>query len=108
MRMIIFFDLPVTNEFEKRTYRQFHQFLVKNGFLMLQNSVYSRIFLNGSSLNTAKENVYKHVPKSGSVCMLNITEKQFADMEFLIGKKKSDVIDSDKRVIELWKLPILF
>ena len=52
-------------------------------------------------MNTARENVYKHAPKSGSVCMLNITEKQFAGMEFLVGKKKTDVIDSDRRVIEL-------
>ncbi len=101
MRMLIFFDLPVTNEFEKKTYRQFHQFLIKNGFLMLQNSVYTKILLNGSAMNTARENVYKHAPKSGSVCMLNITEKQFAGMEFLVGKKKTDVIDSDRRVIEL-------
>ena len=68
---------------------------------MLQNSVYTKILLNGSALSTTRDNIYKHAPKSGSVCMLNITEKQFAGMEFLIGKKKSDVIDSDKRVIEL-------
>lgn len=101
MRMLIFFDLPVTNSFEKRAYREFHQFLIKNGFLMLQNSVYTKILLNGSALDLVKDNVYKHTPKSGSVCLLSITEKQFASMEFLVGKKKTDVVDSDKRLVEI-------
>ena len=101
MRMLIFFDLPVTNEFEKKTYRQFHQFLIKNGFLMMQNSVYTKLLLNGSALKVVRETVYKNAPKCGSVFMLNITEKQFAGMEFLVGKKKSDVVDSDKRVVEI-------
>lgn len=101
MRMLIFFDLPVTSEFDKKTYRRFHQFLIKNGFLMLQNSVYTKLLLNESALNLVKESVYKNAPKSGSVCMLNVTEKQFAGMEFLVGKQKSDVVNSDKRVVEL-------
>ena len=101
MRMLIFFDLPVTNEVEKRTYRQFHKFLIKSGFLMLQNSVYTKILLNTSALDSVRECVYKNAPKRGSVCMLNITEKQFAGLEFLFGAKKTDVLDSDKRVVEL-------
>ena len=101
MRMLIFFDLPVTNEMKKRTYRQFHKFLVKNVFLMLQNSVYTKILLNTSALTSIRDIVYKNAPKSGSVCMLNITEKQFSGLEFLVGSKKTDVLDSDKRVVEL-------
>ncbi len=101
MRMIVFFDLPVTSDDEKKTYRQFHTFLIKNGFLMLQNSVYTKIVLNASVLNSVREIIYKNVPKSGNICMLNITEKQFAGMEFLAGAKKSDVIDSDNRLVEL-------
>ena len=101
MRMLIFFDLPVVTSVDKKQYRLFHDFLVKNGFLMLQNSVYTKIVLNSSTLELIKENVYKNAPKKGNVCMLNITEKQFANIEFLIGSKKSDVIDSDKRVVEL-------
>ena len=101
MRMLIFFDLPVTTETDRRTYRQFHNYLIKNGFLMLQNSVYTKLLLNSSVLHSIKESIYKNAPTSGSVCMLNITEKQFSNLEFLIGKKKSDVLDSDKRVVEL-------
>lgn len=101
MRMLIFFDLPTISVADKKAYRQFHNFLIKNGFLMLQNSVYTKIILNPPTLNLIKENVYKHIPKKGSICMLNITEKQFAGMEFLIGSTKSDVVDSDKRVVEL-------
>ncbi|HBB45002.1 MAG TPA: CRISPR-associated endonuclease Cas2, partial [Clostridiales bacterium] len=44
---------------EKRNYRQFHKFLIKNGFLMLQNSVYTKIVLNASVLDSVREIVYK-------------------------------------------------
>ncbi len=101
MRMMIFFDLPVITPEDKRVYRNFHKFLIKSGFLMLQNSVYTKILLNSSVLNSVKDIVYKNVPKNGSVCMLNITEKQFSNLEFLVGTKKSDVLDSDKRLVEL-------
>ena len=101
MRMVIFFDLPQISEADKRAYRNFHKFLVKNGFLMMQNSVYSKILLNASNMNSVKNIITKNLPKQGNVQLLCITEKQFAGIEFLVGKKISDVIDSDKRVIEL-------
>ncbi len=106
MRMVIFFDLPQISEADKREYRNFHKFLVKNGFLMMQNSVYSKILLNASNMNSVKNIITKNLPKQGNVQLLCITEKQFAGIEFLVGKKISDVIDSDKRVIELWNLRI--
>ena len=44
MRMIVFFDLPTESEADRREYRKFRRMLVKNGFIMMQESVYCRIF----------------------------------------------------------------
>lgn len=43
MRIIVFFDLPVTTKAKRRAASQFRQFLLKDGYQMLQLSVYTRI-----------------------------------------------------------------
>ena len=43
MRIIVFFDLPVTTAAKRKAANQFRQFLLKDGYQMLQLSVYSRI-----------------------------------------------------------------
>ena len=48
-----------------------------------------------------KKQIEKNLPSSGIVQLLEITEKQYASIQYLLGKSKSNVIDSDKRIIEL-------
>ena len=43
MRILVFFDLPVVTKREKGTAAKFRQFLLKDGYHMVQWSVYSRI-----------------------------------------------------------------
>lgn len=93
------FDLPVGTADERREYRLFRKYLVKNGFLMLQESVYSKIAQNSTSADAIIDNVRKNKPKSGLVQLLKITEKQYSKMEFIIGEVKTDVIDNDERLI---------
>lgn len=92
------FDLPSVTLAEKREYRKFRKFLIKDGFLMLQESVYVKLALNRTSLKAIEERVRKNKPKNGLVQMLSVTEKQFNRMEFVIGDVKSDVLDSDERL----------
>ena len=46
MRVILFFDLPTETLEDKREYRNFRKFLIKKGFLMMQESVYCKLALN--------------------------------------------------------------
>ena len=46
MRLIVFFDLPMVTDKDHREYAQFHKFLVKNGFIMMQKSVYTKLVIN--------------------------------------------------------------
>ena len=50
MRIIVFFDLPVTTAAKRKAANQFRQFLLKDGYQMLQLSVYSRIVKGRDSL----------------------------------------------------------
>ena len=46
MRLLVFFDLPTITAQDKREYRAFRKLLIKNGFFMMQESVYCRMILN--------------------------------------------------------------
>lgn len=101
MRVIVMFDLPSVTSSEMREYRTFRKFLIKNGFIMLQESIYSKLALNMTAAYVIIEHVKKHKPPEGLVQLLTITEKQYNRMEFIVGNKKSDVIDSTDRLIVL-------
>lgn len=101
MRTIVFFDLPMTTSENIREYNKFRKFLIKSGFMMMQESVYTKILLNTTAVNAVVENIKKNRPKEGLVQVLTVTEKQFSKMEFVVGEKKSDVLDSDERLVIL-------
>ena len=99
MRMIIFFDIPTDTMEDRHNYRKFRNGLIKNGFIMMQESVYCKLLMNSSADQSVREAVKKLRPPKGTVQMLTITEKQFANIEFLTGEFHSDVIRSDERMI---------
>lgn len=101
MRVIVFFDLPVETLENKRNYRQFRKFLIKKGFMMLQESVYCKIALNQTVVNAIVGAVKSNKPDDGLVQMLVITEKQYSRMEYVVGEKQSSIIDSDERLVIL-------
>ncbi len=101
MRMLVFFDLPTDQAEDRKAYRKFRKFLIKEGFLMHQYSVYSKILLNSSNAKIMLDRLHKNKPKNGSVSVLTITEKQFAKMVYLTGSKDQRLANTDKRVVFL-------
>ena len=100
MRVVVFFDLPTETAEERRDYRRFRAALLKNGFFMMQESVYSKIILN-TAANVIKETVRKLKTGKGLIQMLTVTERQFENMEFVLGKKQSTVVDTAERLVVL-------
>lgn len=101
MRVMVFFDLPVLTEKNRRDYRQFRKFLIKSGFLMMQESVYCKLVQNSTVADTIVDNIKRNKPSEGLVQILRITEKQYSKMEFVVGENKTNVLDSDERLIIL-------
>ena len=66
MRVLVFFDLPVVTGEQRREYIKFRKFLLKSGFLMLQESVYCKLALNGAAVNGIVDNVHKNSPPEGT------------------------------------------
>lgn len=101
MRIVVFFDLPTLTDTDKREYRKFRKLLLKNGFIMMQESVYTRMVLNQTVQNSVIELLKKNKPPEGLVQAMVVTEKQFSNTVNISGKITSDVIDSDERLLVL-------
>lgn len=101
MRVIVFFDLPVETSGERRAYTKFRKFLIKNGFIMMQNSVYSKLTLNMTVADSVMKKVREESPDKGIIQMLAVTEKQYSKMEYVLGVRQTVVVDTDERLVIL-------
>ena len=101
MRMLIFFDLPVETPQQKREYTKFRKYLIKSGFMMLQESIYVKLALNQNMANSIVDSIKKNKPPEGLVQILSVTEKQFSKMEIITGEYSNDTVDTDERLLIL-------
>ncbi len=51
MRLLLFYDLPNTESYETKEYNQFRKSLLRNGYTMIQFSVYMK------TINTLKHSL---------------------------------------------------
>lgn len=101
MRIMVFFDLPTITSENRKNYTKFRKYLIKSGFLMLQESVYCKLALNQTISDAIIKNIKKNKPPEGLVQILILTEKQFSKMEIITGEFKSKVLDTDDRLVIL-------
>ncbi len=95
------FDLPVVTSHDRKEYTRFRKYLIKSGFYMLQESVYCKLALNSTMTDSIIENLKKNKPEKGLVQALKVTEKQFERMEYIVGEKQAEVLDTDERLVIL-------
>lgn len=101
MRTMVFFDLPTIYSKDKKAYLMFRKFLINEGFLMMQESVYSKIVLNSQQSIALMGKIRKNAPKKGIIQVMNITEKQYSQIEFIIGDSNNKIINNEERLIIL-------
>ena len=81
------FDLPVITEEGKRIYSKFRKFLLKDGYIMMQYSIYSRVCKNSDDVEKHVNRIKQNLPDKGNIRLLQVTEKQYNDMLLLVGTK---------------------
>ena len=101
MRVMVMFDLPVTTAAERREYTRFRKYLIKSGFMMMQESIYCKLATNDTAAETIISNVRINKPADGLVQVLRVTEKQFARIEYIVGESAKEVLDSSERIVIL-------
>lgn len=87
MRILVMFDLPVGTKKERGEATRFRNFLLKDGYFMMQFSVYGRICNGTENVNKHLARLEKNLPADGSVRVLTITERQCERMKILVGEK---------------------
>ena len=100
MRLLVFFDLPVVTREERKIYAKFRKFLLSDGYDMLQFSVYCRICLGEDAVDKHLRRLESNLPSVGSIRFLQITERQYACMKFLVGiPTKKEIKVSNAQIV---------
>ena len=93
MWLFALFDLPVRTRENRRQYARFRKALLREGFTMLQYSVYARFCNSEERSNIYRSHVREQLPPEGQVRLISVTDRQFAKMEVFFGKNRHKVED---------------
>jgi CRISPR-associated protein Cas2 len=83
------FDLPMTTEKARKRYTRFRKSLLRQGFMMLQFSIYARFCRSDERAEALRSRLRKVLPPEGQVRILSVTDHQYKKMEIFHGKSKS-------------------
>ena len=93
------FDLPVTDKEARREYTRFRKALIREGFGMLQYSVYARYFGSQESSEAHRGRIRLQLPPGGQVRLMAVTDRQFGKMDVFHGKKLSEPEKPPKQLL---------
>ena len=86
VRLIVFFDLPMVTKKDVRAYNTFRKWLIKQGYIMMQFSIYCKLFGNRGAAVQHVNVLRKNVPSQGQVRVMMVTEKQYTKIILLTGE----------------------
>ena len=99
MRILLMFDVPAKTKKDRKYATKFRNELINLGYFMIQYSVYMRICKGASSAKASINSVRRILPPRGNVRTIIITEKQFDNMEILLGNPSyNESVNDDKSV----------
>ena len=90
MWLYVFFDLPTETKTDRKRASDFRKFLLKDGFVMFQFSIYLRHCSSRENAKVHEKRVKRKLPPKGKVGILTITDKQFGMMEIFYGTKPKE------------------
>jgi CRISPR-associated protein Cas2 len=88
--LLVMFDLPTFTKEQRRASSRYRNILLKDGFSMMQYSVYYRHCVSNEHAEVHSKNLELNVPAKGEVRFITITDKQFAKMHIIKGKKSTE------------------
>jgi len=98
MWLFVLFDLPTSTEEARKNYTRFRKGLIKNGFDMMQYSVYTRHCASRENAEVHIKRVKSSLPAEGMVSIINVTDKQFGDIQNFWGKKRKKTPPQPKQL----------
>ncbi|WP_288750709.1 CRISPR-associated endonuclease Cas2 [uncultured Treponema sp.] len=94
MWMMVLFDLPVIEKKERKAATDFRNFLLDNGFSMVQYSIYTKLFSGKDACEKYYKLIVNNLPPYGKVDILTITDRQYSN---IISYSSGDKIEKNSR-----------
>jgi CRISPR-associated protein Cas2 len=99
MRVMLFFDLPNVSAMDIRAASKFTRIIKKNGYIMSQYSVYTKLVVSPKMAKLEENFLKKLLPNQrGNVQIMTVTENQFASIVYLCGENKSKILSDTKKI----------
>lgn len=86
MWLTVMFDLPVITKAQRKLAHDFREFLEKDGFNMVQYSVYERFCASREHMEKHIARIRRNLPPEGRVRIQQITDKQYSQTVNFWGK----------------------
>jgi len=101
--LVVAFDLPVGTREQRKRATDFREFLLDDGFQMVQFSVYARACVSFARQETHIERVKKNLPPEGSVRAIFVTRAQW-ERSFVIHGSPATPVNPETmpEQIQLW------
>jgi CRISPR-associated protein Cas2 len=87
--VLVCFDLPVGTDEERRDANHFRKDLLKDGYMMMQFSVYARPCGSADRVDTHVRRLKSKIPPKGEVRALTISDAQWGRMIIMRSQKVS-------------------
>lgn len=98
MWLFVFFDLPTNTKKERKAAAGFRKGLLKDGFTMMQYSVYTRHCASKESADVHVKRIKIMLPEAGQVSITQITDKQYGNIVNYWGVKSKPLPDQPKQL----------
>lgn len=98
MWVFVYYDLPTDTKKDRRQAALFRKNLIRDGFTMMQYSIYTRHCASRENADVHMKRVKRILPPKGEVIMFTLTDKQFGMMEFFKGKSEAEKPDTPQQL----------
>ena len=102
MWIFVFFDLPTNTKPERKAASGFRKKLLKDGFSMMQYSVYIRHCASRQVAQVHQNRINRFLPPKGNVSILMVTDKQFGLIKNFWGKSPSKAKKKPLKQLQLF------
>ena len=102
MWLFVFFDLPTNTKAERKDASKFRKQLLKDGFVMMQYSVYIRHCPSHENALMHKKRIKGFLPNKGFVSVLQITDKQYSLIQNFWGLQNKKPVQKAVPQLELF------
>lgn len=97
--VLVFFDLPVGTPEERRDAANFRKGLIRDGYVMVQFSVYARPCGSADRVETQVRRLRSKIPPRGEVRGMIVTDAQWGRMIVMRSRKREEPEDMPEQMM---------